>query len=179
MSPFVEGVAARRGHHFSKTPALEIELVAGHGVRGDGHYGTTVQHRYDRRRRPDAANLRQVHLIASETLAGARAAGFDVEPGDLGENLLTCGLDLFALPRATRLRIGDAEIEVTGLRSPCVLIDRFRAGLKDHFIERGQAGERLLRIGVMAIVTRGGVVRPGDPFDVVLPPAPHAVLEPV
>ena len=46
----VTAVCARRGHHFSKTPALSIRLLAGLGVEGDGHMGATVQHRYDRRR---------------------------------------------------------------------------------------------------------------------------------
>lgn len=176
MTAVVEGVAMRRGHHFSKTPALEIELVAGYGVRGDGHFGATVQHRSRVRRTPDAPNLRQVHLIAAETLATAQAAGFDVQHGDLGENVLTSGLDLFALPRGTRLRIGDAEIEVTGLRNPCVQIDRFRDGLMRHFIERAPDGEVLLRTGVMAIVTRDGAVRPGDEIEVQLPPGPHEPL---
>jgi hypothetical protein len=31
-----------------------------------------------------------------------------------------------------------ATVELTGLRNPCVLIDRFRAGLKSHMI--GPAG---------------------------------------
>jgi len=44
-TPRVVAVARRQGHHFSKTPAQSIRLVAGLGVEGDGHFGEKVQHR--------------------------------------------------------------------------------------------------------------------------------------
>jgi hypothetical protein len=85
----VIAVSLRAGHHFSKTPALSIRLLKNLGVAGDGHMGETVKHRSRVRRDPTAPNLRQVHLIHAELFDELRAKGFDVKPGDLGENVTT------------------------------------------------------------------------------------------
>jgi MOSC domain-containing protein YiiM len=78
---------------------------------------------------PAMRNIRQVHLLASELLAELTSGGFTVAPGDLGENVTTTGLDLTKFPLGTRLRIGgSAVVELTGLRTPCSLIDRFQKG---------------------------------------------------
>ena len=69
--------------------------------------------------------------MASELFAELASMGFIVTSGDLGENVTTEGLDLTSFPLGTRLRIGDSAIvELTGLRTPCSLIDRFQKGLK-------------------------------------------------
>ena len=47
--------------------------------------------------------------------------------GELGENITTAGLDLERMPLGTLIELGPtAIIELTGFRTPCVLIDRFR-----------------------------------------------------
>jgi MOSC domain-containing protein YiiM len=102
-------------HRFSKTSQLSITLKSGHGIEGDAHYGPFVQHRYLPQRHPKAPNLRQVHLIPSELFDALRPSGFEVRPGDLGENIATVGLDLECLPLGTLLMIGaSATIELTG-----------------------------------------------------------------
>ena len=95
-----------------------MRLLAGLGVEGDAHAGRTVRHRSRLRTQAGAPNLRQVHLLGLETLERLRREGFEVAPGDLGENLTTRGVDLHALPRGTLLRVGEAELELTGLRNP-------------------------------------------------------------
>jgi MOSC domain-containing protein YiiM len=148
-------------HRFSKMPRQSITLTSGHGVEGDAHYGPFVRHRYLARRDPKAPNLRQVHLIPSELLDALRNSGFQVRSGDLGENIATVGLDLERFPLGTVLVLGaSATLELTGLRTPCVLIDRFKSGLKNR-LQGGEAGPRF-RAGVTAIVTKGGDVSPGD-----------------
>ena len=102
----VVAVSLRAGHHFSKTPALNIRLLEGLGVDGDGHLGETVQHRSRVRKDPTQPNLRQVHLIHTELFDELGAKGFVVHPGDLGENITTSGLDLLALPTGARLHLG-------------------------------------------------------------------------
>ena len=98
-------------------------------------------------------------------------------PGELGENVTTAGVDLLDLPLGTRIRLGDAaEVELTGLRNPCVQIERFQPGLMKRLIRRDGKGAPHRRAGVMAIVVEGGVVRPGDTVTVELPPAPHEAL---
>ncbi|MFD2091340.1 MOSC domain-containing protein [Blastococcus deserti] len=167
-------------HRFGKRPATEIRLVAGVGVEGDAHAGKTVQHRSRVAADPTRPNLRQVHLIAAELLTELAAVGFDVEPGQLGENVTTHGLDLLALPRATRLRLGaHAVVEVTGLRNPCRQIDAFRPGLLSDLVGRAPDGSVVRRAGVMAVVLAGGTVRPADPIAVRLPTGPHQALAPV
>ena len=101
-----------------------------------------------------------------------------MRPGDLGENIATVGLDLESLPLGTILLLGaSATLELTGLRAPCVLIDRFKSGLRKR-LEGDAAGARF-RAGVMAIVTKGGDVTPGDRIRTVLPAPPHLALPPL
>ncbi len=173
-------VAASTGHRFSKQPRPVIRLVEGLGVEGDAHLGETVQHRSRVRRDPSQPNLRQVHLIHAELFEEVHGDAPRVLPGDLGENVTTCGLDLLALPTGTLLLLGDtAEVVVTGLRNPCVQIERFQPGLLEKVVGRDADGRVVRKAGVMAVVRRGGEVRPGDPVTVVLPDGPHRPLEAV
>ncbi|CAN5468738.1 MOSC domain-containing protein [soil metagenome] len=176
----VVAVSLRRGHHFSKTAQLSIRLLTGLGVEGDGHMGALVKHRYDARRDPTRPNLRQVHLISAELLDELRHKGFVVHPGDLGENVTTSGVDLLALPTGTRLHLGaHATIELTGLREPCVLMDRFQQGLKTATLDRDAEGKVVRKAGAMAVVLADGEVRPGDAIAVELPHEPHRPLSAV
>lgn len=176
----VVAVSARRGHHFSKTPQLSIRLIAGEGVEGDGHRGVTVKHRSRARFNPTLPNLRQVHLIHCELFDELRAQDFDLAAGDIGENVLTRDIGLLALPAGTRMRLGEeAVVEITGLRNPCVQMDRFREGLMQAVLVRSADGELIRKSGVMAIVLRGGDVRAGDEITVELPPEPRQPLRPV
>jgi MOSC domain-containing protein YiiM len=180
MSATVAAVSRRAGHHFSKHIALSIHLTAGLGVDGDGHRGAAVKHRWLARKDPRQPNLRQVHLIGAELFDELRIAGFTVGPGELGENVATRGIDLPALPQGTRLRLGAAAVvEITGLRDPCVLLDRFQPGLLAATRSRDADGRTIRKAGVMSIVLESGEVFPGDPIAVTLPAAPHRGLEAV
>jgi MOSC domain-containing protein YiiM len=179
-SGVVTAVNRRTEHNVSKVPQDVIRLLAGLGVDGDAHAGERVKHRSRVRRDPTQPNLRQVHLIASEFHEELVGRGFDVSAGQMGENVTTRGVDLLALPVATRLRLGDdAVIEITGLRNPCTQLDGLRPGLMQATLDRGDDGRLIRRAGVMAIVLDGGEVRPGDAIAVELPPEPHGALEPV
>jgi MOSC domain-containing protein YiiM len=170
----VVSVGQNPAHGFSKPVTAAITLVAGLGVLGDAHAGGTVKHRSRVARDPAQPNLRQVHLIHAELFAALAAQGFTLRPGDLGENLLTEGLDLLALPRGTRLRLGaTAEIEITGLRNPCVQIERFQPGLLAAVLDRTPDGRLIRKAGVMAVVLAGGEVRAGDAIGVALLAQPH------
>jgi MOSC domain-containing protein YiiM len=149
-------------HTFSKRATDSIELLAGLGVSGDAHMGAQVKHRSRVKMDPTQPNLRQVHLMASETLVEANEAGFEVAPGDLGENITTSGLDLIRLPVGTTLRIGGALLALTGLRNPCVQIDAFAEGLQGQMLGRDQSGKLIRKSGVMSVVVRGGTVSTGD-----------------
>lgn len=180
MSAVVVAVHRDETHRFSKLPEDSVELVAGLGVAGDAHAGATVQHLSRMRRDPTAPNLRQVHLMHAELLDELVARGFDVAPGALGENVTTRGLDLLGLPTGATLRLGaGAVIEITGLRNPCFQLDNYQDGLQRAVLDRAPDGSLLRRAGVMAVVTRGGTVRPGDPIAVTLPVGDRRPLAPV
>jgi hypothetical protein len=180
MQPFVTAVSRNAKHNFSKPNCDSITLLAGLGVEGDAHMGVTVKHRSRVRRDPTQPNLRQVHLIHAELIDELRAQGFAVSPGAMGENVTTRGIDLLTLPRGALLHIGaEAVIEVTGLRNPCIQLDKFQAGLMQATLGRDDAGNLIRKAGVMAIVRNGGTVRADDLVRVVLPDGPLRVLEPV
>ncbi|MEM6742344.1 MAG: MOSC domain-containing protein [Pseudomonadota bacterium] len=177
MIGHVVSVARDAGHRFSKPLQDRIRLLEGLGVEGDAHCGETVKHRSRVRIDPTVPNLRQVHLIPQEVLDELAEAGFDVAPGALGENVLTRGLDLHALPTGARLRFaGGAEVELTGLRNPCYQIDAFKPGLLARVLRRTDRGLEL-RGGVMSVVRAGGDVAPGDAIEASLPDGPRKALE--
>jgi MOSC domain-containing protein YiiM len=176
----VVSVNRAAGHGFSKTPVEEIMLVAGEGVVGDAHRGKTVKHRSRVKQDPTQPNLRQVHLLHVELLEQLQRAGFAVKPATIGENITTSGLDVLALPTGTILVIGsDVKLEVTGLRNPCAQLDKYQAGLTAAVLGRNAQGELVRKAGIMSIVLRGGVVRPGDVIAVEYPHGPHRPLQPV
>ncbi|MER6348608.1 MOSC domain-containing protein [Streptomyces sp. NPDC001595] len=178
MGGTIAAVSSNGTYSFSKPNRDGITLLAGLGVEGDVHAGTTVKHRFRMKRDPSQPNLRQVHLIHEELFAEVRDAGFEVAAGQLGENVTTRGIDLLGLPTGTRLRLGDeAVVEVTGLRNPCAQIDGFRKGLMKQVVERDADGGTRFKAGIMSVVLTGGVVRPGDPVRVEPPDGPHRPLE--
>lgn len=180
MTISVVAVSRSARHAFSKQNVEAIHLLEGLGVDGDAHMGVTVKHRSRVRADPTRPNLRQVHLVHAELHDELRAAGFSVQPGDIGENVTTRGIDLLGLSTGTRLHLGDsAVVEVTGLRNPCVQLDRFQAGLTAACLDRDEDGELVRKAGIMAIVVAGGEVRPGDEIRVEPPPGPHRPLVPV
>ncbi|WP_327677757.1 MOSC domain-containing protein [Streptomyces sp. NBC_00467] len=178
MSGTVTTVSSNGEYSFTKPNRDSITLLAGLGVEGDIHAGVTVKHRSRIAQDPTQPNLRQVHLIHAELFDEVAGAGFDVAPGDLGENITTVGIDLLALPAGTLLRLGDeAVVEVTGLRNPCLQIEAFRQGLLKQVVGRDADGEVVRKAGIMSVVRTGGVVRPGDPIGTELPAGPHRRLE--
>jgi MOSC domain-containing protein YiiM len=165
-------------HAFSKQAATRLTLLTGLGVEGDAHCGAAVKHRSRVRADPSQPNLRQVHLLHAEMIDEINAKGFTLSPGDVGENITTTGIDLLALPRHTRLHLGEsAIINITGLRNPCSQLDGFAPGLTQAFLGRAPNGELIRKAGIMAIVLEGGVVSVGDTIRVELPAMPHRRLE--
>ena len=180
MTARVVSVSLDAAHAFSKPVLPRITLLEGLGVEGDAHCGVLVQHRSRVAQNPNQPNLRQVHLMHTELFDELRARGFNVAPGDLGENIATSGLALLDLPVYTELRIGaSAVLRLTGLRNPCAQINAFQRGLMDAVLDRDANGGLVRKAGVMAMVLRGGDVQVGDAVEVVLPPGPHRRLEKV
>jgi len=146
-------------------------------------------------------------VIAAEASSDTTSSSVmtKINPGDLGENVTTTGLDLRNLSRGTKLTFvappslpsvvqvqqqeqqpqpddgssnhAPAVIQIEGLRNPCPQIDKFRSGLKEKFIVRDENRNIIGRLaGVMATVERGGEIRPGMEI-VVEEPTVHVPLE--
>ena len=176
----IVAVHSSPAHEFSKDSADKIELVEGQGVRGDAHFGITVQHRSRVKKDPTQPNLRQVHLLHEELLQELRGVGFVVLPGQLGENITTRGVDLLGLSTGTHLKLGDeAIVEITGLRNPCAQIEHFQSGLLSAVLDRDDDGKLIRKAGVMGVVVVGGVVRPGGAISIAKVPENVVPLEPV
>ena len=91
----------------------------------------------------------------------------------------TKGLELERMPLGTRIQMGpSAIVELTRLRTLCVLIDRFRSGLKWHVISSIGASPPF-RCGVMGVVRTGGAVLPGDAASVSRPEGLWTALPPL
>ena len=164
--PVVAAIAASTTHNFCKESRTAIQLIAGRGVWGDTHCGSTVQHLYDKAKNALRPNLRQVHLVEMELIERLQTLGFEIDAGDLGENVTTRNLKLIELGAGTQLKLGkSAIIKITGLRSPCVKIERFRNGLRRAVTDH-RDGQAFMKSSVMAAVIRSGTIQVGDDIEV-------------
>ncbi len=171
----IEALARSPTHSFAKAPCLGLTLLAGLGVEGDAHCGEEDQHLFLGKPNPPP-NLRQLHLFPGELMDALRAEGFALSPGAIGENVVTRGADLLALPLHTELAFpSGARIRLTGRRTPCRLVDRLGKGLMKALGGDGVWGERPIA-GVMAVVLAGGAVALGDNVRLHLPSEPHETL---
>jgi hypothetical protein len=177
LSGTVKAVSLCKEHTFSKDNQEVIKLVKGLGVEGDAHFGSNVQHRSRVAQNPNQPNLRQVHLIQAE-LFEEIADRFTINPGQLGENITTVGIDLLELPTDTILSIGDcAMIKITGLRNPCAQIDHFKQGLLRAVLDKDVDGNLVRKAGIMGVVLQSGEVKQGDSIRIELPTRPFKKLE--
>ena len=178
-NPTVIAVASDSAHNVIKPVRESIKLIAGFGIEGDAHAGEKIQHRYDKKRNPEAPNLRQVHLMHAELFDQMAELGMSVKPGQMGENITTRNIDILGVPRGTHLKIGDAIIEITGLRNPCKHLNKVAVGLMAACISRYEDGAIFPQSGVMGIVIAGGEIKAGDDIQIITPEGPHHRLEPV
>ena len=121
-----------------KTNVGSAYAKANWGLEGDAHAGEWH---------------RQISLLAMESIEKMRAKGLKVGPGDFAENITTEGIDLLALPVGTRLRLGEATLEVTQLGKEC----HTRCAI--YYM----AGDCVMpKEGIFARVVRGGEVGVDD-----------------
>ncbi len=100
---------------------------------------------------------RQVSLLAWESIEKMRALGLNVKAGSFAENITTEGLSLVDLPVGTRLRLGEALVEVTQIGKVC----------HDRCAIYYQAGDCVMpREGIFVRVHEGGSVATGDAVQV-------------
>lgn len=126
-----------------KKPVSQAVFAASWGIEGDAHAG----HWH-----------RQVSLLAAEDIEAFRQKGVDVSNGDFGENIITSGIDLKSLEVGTRFQSGDVLLELTQIGKAC----------HDHCAIYHAVGDCIMpRLGIFAIVLKGGILKPGDPLEVI------------
>ena len=129
-----------------RAPQQAVERVlalANTGVEGDRHA------------RAGGRRQRQVLLMEQEVLDA-----LGLRPGDVREQVTVRGMSLDTLPAGTRLRVGEALLEVGQPCDPCERMDEIRPGLRTEL-----EGRR----GRFVLVVQGGSFAVGDTF-VVEPP---------
>lgn len=126
----------------------EAKLIAGVGIEGDRY--ATGRGTYSKKPQPE----RQVTLIEVETLeAIQRDHGIELPPQDTRRNLLTRGVPLNHLV-GKAFRVGEVELFGGRLNVPCVYLDKL--------LGKPLFGPLTNRSGLNCMITKGGVIRPGD-----------------
>lgn len=139
----VTAISISRRKGIPKTNVPSAMLVPDHGLEGDAHAGNWH---------------RQVSLLAIESIEKMRAKGLNVRPGAFAENITTEFIDIPHLHVGDRLRIADAELEITQIGKEC----HSRCAIFKA------AGDCVMpREGIFGRVITGGLIRPGDPVRVV------------
>ena len=120
----------------------EIRLKLRHGIVGDAHAGDWH---------------RQISMLAEESVDKMRQILPQLKPGAFAENINTVGIDLKSLPVGTRLRIGETEVEVTQIGKECH---------NDCAIKKATGQCVMPTEGIFAVVVTEGIVRKGDPIEI-------------
>ena len=125
-----------------KHPVPHIDVRVHHGIVGDAHAGDWH---------------RQISLLADESVDTMRALGLTLSPGAFAENILTWGIELKTLPIGTRLRVGDALLEVTQIGKECH---------NDCEIKKTTGKCVMPTEGIFAVVLEEGRIQSGDTITV-------------
>lgn len=117
-----------------------LQTIANEGIIGDVSYGRTK---------------RQILIVEREILKR-----FNVNPGDLRENLIVSGMRLSDIQSGSILRVGDTLLEITSDCKPCDMLNNLHPGMRDEI-----DGDR----GILARVLEEGTIRVGDPVFLLQP----------
>ena len=129
-------------------PTQSARAIAGGGLEGDMH-GRRAQ--------------RPLVVAATEDLAQ-----LGLPPGALREQITLDLPGLMQLPDGTRLRLGGAEIELTGDCAPCTHIGELH-GVEDPVAYEASLQGHRGKIARVLSVQGAGQIRVGDPVQVLKP----------
>ncbi len=139
----VKAVCTSEIKGIQKSETNSIELRPDWGIENDAHAGKWH---------------RQVSLLDYEKIEEFKARGADIINGSFGENIIVEGFDLKSLPIGTRLRSGDALLELTQIGKEC----------HAHCAIYHKMGDCIMpREGVFCKVIEGGRISPGDSIEIV------------
>lgn len=130
-------VCISEGKGTGKKAVSSAVLKPDWGIVGDAHAGRWH---------------RQVSLLSVEKIEDFRAKGAEVDFGAFGENLVVEGFDLRKIPVGTKIRAGEAVLELTQIGKEC----------HSHCNIYHTMGDCIMpREGVFAKVIQGGEIAPG------------------
>jgi MOSC domain-containing protein YiiM len=144
----VVSIQLLQAHGEPLRPVPETIAVPGRGLEGDLHGKTREDGR------------RQVLLVEARSL---QAMG--LSPGDLREQITVDLPGLHGFPLGTRLRVGKAELELSGPCEPCHHIGEL-LGLEDRETFRQSLEGRRGVLARVVSVAGDGRIRVGDPAEV-------------
>ncbi|MEN6374419.1 MAG: MOSC domain-containing protein [Smithella sp.] len=106
------------------------------------------------------SGIRQVSLLAKESIEKIRAKGLNVNYGDFAENITTEGIDLPSLTIGTRLKVGDKVLlEVSQIGKVCTNRCSIFYTVGDCVMPRE---------GIFAIVLTGGKINIDDRIEKII-----------
>lgn len=135
----VKAISISNKKGIRKNNVDSVELMEDFGIVGDAHAGT---------------KMRQVSLLAQESIEKMKAKGLKVKAGDFAENITTEGLDLLNSKIGDRLKIGPGvTLEISQIGKEC----HTRCNI--YY----QAGDCVMpKEGIFAKVLKGGRIKVGD-----------------
>ncbi len=111
--------------------------LADRGLENDAHLGMAI---------------RQISLLAAESIEKIRQKGLNVQYGDFAENLTTQGIELYTLPLGTKLKIGgDVILEVTQIGKTCLAPCAIYHAVGDCVMPKEGIFVRVLSEGVISV----------------------------
>lgn len=125
------------------------------GIFGDAHHDM-VHH---------GGPSRAICLYSLEQIQVLQTEGHFIQPGDIGENVTTVGIDLSELDVGDRLQLGEnVLIEITSFATPCSNIKfAFAGGAIQRVSQKTNPGWSRL----YASVLQEGTIRVGDMVSIV------------
>ncbi|MEK6919387.1 MAG: MOSC domain-containing protein [Nanoarchaeota archaeon] len=112
-----------------------------------------------------STNKRAVLIMPKETIEQLANEGWEVKPGDLGENISSQGISYEELRIGTRIRAGRAIIEITEKANPCKNLEVLPYIGKERVKEFMKT--LLERRGMYAKVLQEGLVRKNDELTII------------
>lgn len=117
-----------------KIPVKSIKLIKDYGIENDAHAGV---------------NNRQVSLLAVESIRKFN----NIKPGDFAENITTEGIELYKIKIGTKIKIGEALLEITQIGKQCH---------KDCEIKKLIGECAMPKEGIFAKVLESAEIKKGD-----------------
>lgn len=136
------GICISKKKGTAKEVIPKVNLIEKFGLENDAHGGDWH---------------RQVSLLSVEKINDFNAKGANVNYGAFGENLIVEGFDLKTIPIGTKIKVGDAILEVTQIGKEC------HTKCAIYY----SVGECIMpKEGIFAIVIKGAEIKEGDVVDV-------------